>query len=194
LSDTAFDVRGYELLPALIEPALTEFLWSYVNTKFASRLVNFGDRLMPKTPGSYGDPAFDGLLEFLRPQIEAASGRRLFPTYSYFRLYKRGDVLPAHRDRPACEFSLTLNLGQVPDAPWPIFVQGEAGPFGAWLGPGDALLYRGPEIRHWREPYAGERLVQVFLHYVDRDGPNAGLRYDGRESLMRQEMAPADGG
>jgi hypothetical protein len=55
----------------------------------------------------------------------------------------------------------------------------------AELRPGDALLYRGMELFHWRDAYRGEALVQVFLHYVDRDGPHTEQKFDGRSSLMR---------
>ena len=137
------------------------------------------------TPGGYGDPAFDGLLEYLRCSVQDYCGLRLLPTYSYFRMYKRGDVLARHRDRPACEISVTLNIGQKPLEPWPIHVQGEGEPRSVELKPGDGLLYRGTELLHWRDAYQGEALVQVFLHYVDRDGPHAGQKFDGRPSLMR---------
>ena len=50
---------------------------------------------------------------------------------------------------------------------------------------GDALLYRGIDLAHWREPYAGRQLVQAFLHYVDRTGPHADQKFDGRATLMR---------
>lgn len=118
-------------------------------------------------------PPFDGLLEYLRPRVQKHCGLRLLPTYSYFRMYKRGDVLQRHRDRPACEISVTLNIGQKPLDPWPIYLQGDGEPHGAELKPGDGLLYRGIDLFHWRDAYSGEALVQVFLHYVDRDGPHA---------------------
>jgi len=183
-----FARQGYAVLPALIAPALANYFWSYVHTKFASLLLSPGDPQVPNTPTSYGDPAFDGLLEYLRPQIERHSGLALHPTYSYFRLYKRGDILKRHRDRPACEISVTLNLGQVPDEPWPIYVERDAGPFAARLAPGDALIYRGCDCFHWREPYEGSRLAQAFLHYVDRNGPHASEKFDRRQTLMRQKL------
>ncbi len=181
----AFRRQGYVVVPNLIEPALVEFFWSYVHTKFASLLLTAGDPQVPNTPNGYGDPAFDGLLEYLRQKIEAHSGLALHPTYSYFRLYKRGDVLKRHRDRPACEISISLNMGQTPADPWPIYVERAAGPHGALLTPGDALLYRGCDCFHWREAFQGNRLLQVFLHYVDRNGPHADRKYDGRKTLMR---------
>ena len=181
----AFRRQAYLLLPALLEPALTDFLWSYVHTKFACRLLSPGDDQVPNTLFAYGDPALDGLLEYLRPRIEEYSGLPLSPTYSYFRLYKNGDDLKRHRDRPACEVSVSLNIGQVPSDAWPLYVEGNAGPYAALLSPGDGLLYRGIDFFHWREPFQGNRLVQVFLHYVDRNGPHADQKFDGRTTLMR---------
>jgi hypothetical protein len=169
-----------------LEPAVVNFFWSYVHTKAAcGLLVLSGDRQVPNTPYAYGDPAFEGLLEYVRPRIEQYSGFRLSPTYSYFRLYKRGDVLERHRDRPACEVSVSLNIGQVPSTPWPFYVEGSMGTYAALLAPGDALLYRGTDVFHWREPFQGNHLVQVFLHYVDRDGPHVDQKFDGRMTLMQ---------
>jgi hypothetical protein len=183
----AFGRQGYLLLPALLEPALADFLWSYVHTNIACRLLPVEDQ-EPNTLFTYGDPAFDGLLEYLRPRIEEYSGLSLSPTFSYFRLYKHGDSLKRHRDRPACEVSVSLNIGQVPTDAWPLYVEGNAGPYGALLSSGDGLLYRGIDVFHWREPFQGNRLVQVFLHYVDRNGPHANQRFDGRMTLMRPQV------
>jgi hypothetical protein len=187
-----FGRRGFLVIPQLLEPALAAFFWSYVHTKFGSLLLT-GDDQVPNTPAGYGDPAFDGLLEYLRPSVEKHSGLRLLPTYSYFRRYKRGDVLKRHRDGKACEISLSLNIGQRPAEPWPLCVESERESFSASLLPGDALLYRGIDLFHWREVYEGEALVQVFLHYVDRDGPHADKKFDGRLTLMRSKHDAARG-
>jgi PKHD-type hydroxylase len=49
---------------------------------------------------------------------------------------------------------------------------------------GDAVIYRGMDIEHWRKKYTeGQWQAQVFLHYVDADGPHANQKYDGRVSL-----------
>ena len=49
---------------------------------------------------------------------------------------------------------------------------------------GDAVMYRGCDIYHWREAYKeGKWQAQVFLHYVDQNGPHAEWKYDKRESL-----------
>ena len=192
-SQETFAREGYLLVPALLESALTNFLWSYVHTKVACRQLSFGgDNQVPNAPCAYGDPAFDGLLEYLRPRIEERSGLRLSPTYSYLRLYKQGDALNRHRDRPACEVSVSLNIGQVPSDAWPLYIEGNSGPYGALLSPGDALLYRGIDLFHWREPFQGNHLIQVFLHYVDRDGLHVDQKFDRRISLMRPQPQKID--
>jgi hypothetical protein len=39
---------------------------------------------------------------------------------------------------------------------------------------GDAVIYRGCEMYHWREKYIeGQWQAQVFIHYVDQDGSYA---------------------
>jgi hypothetical protein len=47
----------------------------------------------------------------------------------------------------------------------------------------DAVLYRGCEKYHWRDEFKGKWQAQVFLHYVDQDGPYADWKYDKREAL-----------
>ena len=53
--------------------------------------------------------------------MEELTGKQLVPTYSYARIYKNGDELKRHKDRPSCEISTTINLG---GEPWPIFIDG----------------------------------------------------------------------
>lgn len=181
----AFQQNGYVVVREFIDTALASFLCSYVHTRFASRLLRAGGASAPGSLGEYGDPTFDGLLEFQRARVEQLTGLGLHPTYSFIRLYGRGNELKRHRDRPACEISVSLNVGQTPAEPWPLHVDGTFGPHAALLAPGDALIYRGVDLVHWREPYAGRQLAQVFLHYVDRQGPHADQKFDGRETLMR---------
>ena len=50
------------------------------------------------------------------------------------------------------------------------------------MNPGDGVLYPGI-IPHWREKFQGFWQTQVFLHYVDENGPHTSHKYDGRESL-----------
>lgn len=155
------------------------------------RLVNENktvkDEQCPKSQAIHGTVTFDKLLQDLTPHFEQASGLKLFPTYSYARLYNtQGEVLENHRDRPACEISATLTLDFEGDV-WPIYMGANEDKSNATevkMKIGDAVMYRGCDIYHWREAYKeGKWQAQVFLHYVDQNGPHAEWKYDKRESL-----------
>jgi len=145
------------------------------------------DEQCPKSQAIHGTVTFDKLLEDLTPHFEQASGLKLFPTYSYARLYNAQDEeLKVHRDRPACEISATLTLDFEGDV-WPIFMGANEDKSEATevkMEIGDAVMYRGCDIYHWREAYKeGKWQAQVFLHYVDQNGPHAEWKYDKRKSL-----------
>ncbi len=183
------------ILPGIIAPHEAKTLSDHLDKVQSDGRMSLDDPFVPKTPAIYGDHMLERLLGQLGPRLQYHTGLLLFPTYSFARIYKHGDELTAHRDRAACEISISLNLGQEPEEPWPLWLtdtQGRDVP--AILRPGDALIYRGIELTHWREPYKGRKLAQVFLHYVDRNGPHAGQIFDGRQSLglpgiERQDLA-----
>ena len=181
----AFEQNRYVVLSSLLkEPTLTQ-AYRYACTMADAGRMRTDDDQVAGTPSAYGDFIMDGLLEKLLPDIERASGIQLFPTYSYFRVYKNGDILARHTDRPSCEISVTLCLGFEGEKSWPIWVEGRHGVFSADLKPGDVLVYRGMECPHWREAFEGIRQAQVFLHYVDQNGPCAEWKFDKRESTRR---------
>jgi hypothetical protein len=190
----AFVRDGHAILPELLDQSVATFLWSYAHVRFASLMLGGGDSQVPRSPCAYADPAFEALLEFLRPAVERASGCALLPTYSYLRIYKHGDRLERHRDRRACEISVSINIGQEAAEPWPLQIDGKSGRYAAVLAPGDGLLYRGVDHYHWRDRFEGRRYAQVFLHYVDRNGPNADCKFDGRKSLMLPRQGETEDG
>lgn len=134
---------------------------------------------------------FDSLLEQVQPAIEEITGKKLYPTYSYARWYQPGDELKIHRDRPSCEISVTITLG-FEGNPWPIYMGYDKDKQNCNkidMQIGDAVIYRGMEMYHWREKYVeGKWQAQVFLHYVDADGPHAEWKYDKREKLAHHDV------
>ena len=155
---------------------------------------------VPETYSHYGDIAMDTLLQRVKPIVEKETGLQLVETYSYARIYKKGDILPRHKDRPSCETSCTMNLG---GDIWPIFLDplgkgdmikendvvvdyspGSEKGVSIELEPGDMLIYRGCDLEHWREAFEGEDCAQVFLHYNDINGDfSEKNKYDGRPLL-----------
>jgi hypothetical protein len=132
------------------------------------------DEQIPNTYSCYSDIAMETLLLKCQPKMEEATGLKLYPAYTYARVYKKGDVLKRHKDRFSCEISTTMNLG---GDPWPIYLEpsGETGKKGVKvdLKPGDMLVYSGCQLEHWRNKFKGKECVQVFLHYNNRKTPGA---------------------
>lgn len=143
----------------------------------------------PLSQAIHGAYFLDKLLEDLLPHFEEVSGKKLLPTYSYARVYAPYDELKIHTDRPACEISATITLG-FEGKQWPIYMGDN--PDGSdgreiLMNVGDAVLYRGMEKQHWRNKFEGEWQAQVFLHYVDANGPHAEWKYDKRSCLSHHK-------
>ena len=124
---------------------------------------------IPDTYSQYSNMAMETLLLKCQPDMEKATGLKLYPAYTYARIYKKGDELKRHKDRFSCEISTTMNLG---GDDWPIYLEpsGETGKKGIKvdLKQGDMLVYSGCELEHWREKFKGKQCIQVFLHYNNR--------------------------
>ena len=141
---------------------------------------------IPNTYSQYANMAMETLLLKCQPGMEKATGLKLYPAYTYARIYKKGDELKRHKDRFSCEISTTMNLG---GDDWPIYLEPDSSKGGVKSGvgyvsdntkgvrvdlkPGDMLVYRGCELEHWREKFKGKECVQVFLHYNNRKTPGA---------------------
>ena len=159
---------------------------------------NFNDRQVPNSYAKYADRLMETLLIKTIPVMEKKTGLKLIPTYSYCRLYKKGNILNRHKDRPSCEISTTLCLG---GDPWPIFIDPTGSdnvikeyegimkpnaPKGVkvLLKPGDMIIYSGCELEHWREPFEGKLCGQVFLHYNHANGPFAKTNLFDKRPLL----------
>ena len=196
----AFKKNNYMVIRKAIDPKIAEFVMNYfmmkrqvARTMFDERYISpfttewgvWNDQQAPDTYSHYGDVAMETLLLKTQPIMEKQTGMKLIPTYSYARIYTKGDILKRHKDRYSCEVSITLNLG---GDSWPIYLEpsGEIDKEGIKidLEPGDALIYRGDLVEHWRETFEGENCGQVFLHYNDASHKEAEKnKYDGRGFL-----------
>jgi hypothetical protein len=139
------------------------------------------DDQVPEALSFWGDSTLDALLVSLLADVEQVAGCPLLPTYCYARLYHHGDSLARHRDRDACEVAATIHLGYDGAQPPPIcFAPDHAVP----QQPGDAVVYLGREVEHWRDTFLGTNFGQLFVNYVRADGPRRDLAYDGRRGLF----------
>ena len=132
------------------------------------------------SPSWYNDPLMNAMLDVKLSLVEKESNIKLFPTYAYWRYYIFGGTLKKHKDRPACEISITACVKKYDD--WPIVVEGDS----YELKEGDAILYAGCDQEHWRPGmYKGEGMAQVFFHYVNQNGPYKNHAYDAINKLKQ---------
>lgn len=159
------------LLPKIIHVEFCQFFTHVLMRQ--GELAPRGDQQIPNARAILDhEYMFETLHEKLWPTIEQAVGEELIPTYAYARLYSNGDVLEKHTDRPACEVSITIQLGRSHHYAWPIYMGGQRFD----LGEGDGVIYPGCDIEHWRDACAGPDGYysgQVFLHFVRKNGKYA---------------------
>jgi hypothetical protein len=141
----------------------------------------------------YGDPLMECLLLEYMSIVEEATGLSLSPSYSFYRVYRRGQELEPHTDREACEISISVcyeynYMGE--DYEWPLYM--EQTPI--VMKPGDMAIYRGCEVNHWRPVFSAPEdsyQVQCFYHYTDNNGPYTKYAYDsnhGTHLKMLQKL------
>jgi hypothetical protein len=186
-----FQTKKYQVIKNAVSYELANFIYNYfmlkrdaVSWMYQNNIIHdngmFGtwkDKQIPNTYAHYGDMVMETLMMKVLPVMQQETGLELLPTYSYARIYKHGDILRKHKDRPSCEISTTIHLG---GDKWPIFIEGTE----VLLDVGDMLVYSGCELEHWREPFEGNTCAQVFLHYNHVNGPFAkDNRFDKRPML-----------
>ena len=193
-----FQNKKYQVIKNAVSYELANFIFNYFmlkrdavnfmyknNINYESPLLGtWVDQQVPNTYSHYSDFVMETLLMKVLPKMQQETGLELVPTYSYARIYKKGDVLKRHKDRPSCEISTTVHLG---GDKWSIFIDGTGSdnvideyknihkpnaPKGTevLLDVGDMLVYSGCELEHWREALDGDNCAQVFLHYNHLNG------------------------
>lgn len=131
----------------------------------------------------YSPLMFEALSVKLTPVIEQAVGKKIFPTYSYARIYYNGSELQKHFDRPSSEFTLSICIKK-DEVSWPLNIKKSTGEILSYdLDEGDAIIYSGRENEHWRDPFPGTKQIQAFLQYVDAEGDSSWLKWDTRPAL-----------
>jgi hypothetical protein len=181
-----FAKYGWVHVPNLVDKYECQMLTNHLfSLKDDQKLVK--DNQCPLSLSIYGDEILDKFLELTRPKISSLININLLPTYAYARLYNKNDELKNHLDRPSCEISATITLGHDKNSEiWPIFFsehRSKKDAVSQIIKVGDAVIYRGMNLWHWREKYKGNWQTQTFLHYVNADGQYADHAYDGRAKL-----------
>lgn len=197
------------MTPIFIEQFLpkdiSNLVYNYCLLKYSSQKAIL-DPQANSIIGEYSDPLMETLMDMSTGVIEKNVGKKLWPTYSYLRIYDKGSDLKIHKDRPSCEYTVALCLGAEPiEKPYELFVgeEDETSEYKYYntnkeykryridhkfsMVPNNAVIFMGMEKIHWREICNHDHFITVFLHYVDQEGSHKDFKFDKRESLCLKE-------
>jgi hypothetical protein len=168
------DARGYTVIRGLIHPLQVGAMQAYYRRLVGRGVLPLGDDQVPNRYWLHSEAVGSFLHPQLTPLLSGIAGEPVKPSYVYFASYEPGAALPRHLDREQCEFSLSLLVDYIPQSDgasaWPLFMEHARMPGvggAVHLSVGDAVMYRGREVVHYREALpAGHRSRSLFLHYV----------------------------
>ena len=188
MSVKEFREKGYTLVKNAISKELRDVITQYALFDEMQDFSPDGIQV-PNAHSKYADPAMETMLLHIHPLMESHTGLELYPTYSFYRVYRNGDILEPHKDRPSCEISTTVCFNYSYDDSeytWPIIMDGNK----VDMKPGDIVVYKGVDLEHSREKFSpplDSWHVQAFLHYVDANGPYSNFKWDNRSSIGEKE-------
>ena len=105
----SFKTKKYQVIRQALPQGLANFIFNYmmlqrdaVDWMMKNNKVNpvnpfMGTRTDQQVPGcytKYADWVMETLLMYMIPIMKAKTGLELIPTYTYTRLYEKGNILP----------------------------------------------------------------------------------------------------
>lgn len=190
------------LIKEFLPKQVVNILYSYCILKFSNKTEFKIDDQTSSLVSEYGDYLMETILDLSTPVVEQNVNKKLFPTYSFLRVYDKNSDLEIHKDRPACEYTVALCIGADPiDKPYEIFLgaEDETSDYKYFnnkkeykryridhkfsMLPNNAIIFKGMDKIHWREYCNHDHFITVFLHYVDQEGEYKKEKFDKRNLL-----------
>jgi hypothetical protein len=173
-SAARFRKCGYVPLRGLIHPFHLGALRTHYRNMVRDGEMSLGDSQTARRYFAHNEPIACFFHHQLTALVAEIAGAPVKPSYVYVAAYQAGAKLPKHRDRAQCEYSISMCLDFSPEpttkTPWPLCLETRAGAVRIFQRIGDALLYRGRELPHYRTRLAKDcTSTSVFFHYVHRD-------------------------
>ena len=175
--------RNYLIIEKFITPEDCNLL-SDGYKEFCARKNVESDVMCENTASYYNYLPFVQLMTESTKTICDYLGEKVMPTFSYARMYKNGSVLEKHKDRPECEIAVSCHLSG--DKPWPFYIiNPDGGTDWIHMKQGDAVIYLGSKVPHWRDAYDGESYVQAMLFYIKTYGKYSEHYFDKIHQVNR---------
>lgn len=177
-----------EFTPVSVNNVFTEeagkLIIDYFHNSITNKKFEFGDRQSQRWKAY--DDFMSRIMQFeVLPLIERIAKKRLKPTYTYLSCYDKGADLPAHTDRPECEFTISFMIDKPVGAYWPIYVDKDKQPIkfkGRYRNyvnddhkdncikvdcePNGLMMFSGTDHIHFREPLPYDYYYISLLHFM----------------------------
>ncbi|MFI6417308.1 sulfotransferase [Streptomyces sp. NPDC050842] len=159
----------------LVRPGHREALLDYYERLIATGSWPLGDAQVQGRYGWYNESLSRFFHHQFRGLVGRLAGRPVRPSYSYVSAYRAGAVLDRHVDREQCEYTVSLLLGE--SGPgiaggWPLLLDTTQGSLSLIQRPGEAVLFAGTRVPHWRPPLPdGSTHTSLLFHYVPAEFP-----------------------
>jgi hypothetical protein len=169
--------EGWAIVPELIPPLQLAAMRPYYREMVASGDLPLGDTQSRDRYHLHSEVVSNFYHYQLTSLVGRIAGEPVKPSFAYFASYRPGATLPRHLDREQCEFVLSVLLDYVPDPAgpcgWPLVLNHPRAldvPIPVDLGVGDAVIYRGRQLYHYRDRLpAGHQSTSYFLNWVRED-------------------------
>lgn len=189
-----FEKNGFVKIKGVLSPDMIEMYKAFIDITHLKGHVKpeFGPYLGGEIDSIDHNDLDNSILLYCKHIIEKVWGiPEMVPSYAFSREYYRGSELKLHRDREACQYSITLTMCKRGEGNTPLWFSendDKSNPIPVDLDEGDAIIFNGGSDYggkwHWRDPLEIDSLVQLFLHYVhpemthlaDNDYPRAFYR------------------
>ena len=167
-----FKTKGYKLIDLnfgfedLIVKSFEEFVRLY-------QVLPRGDNSVSPNPVDVSMESLAAIVhrDYTTPIVEKEINLKLIPTYCYVRKYFKGSTLSTHKDRDACEISLTYTIS---GPEWSIHMGDDI----VTTKIGNGVIYKGCEIPHGRLEPSSDEVIQVFNHWVISYDKRSKYAYD----------------
>lgn len=118
---------------------------------------------------------FEALLSSFTETVSNIVGFKVYPSYSFLWNYKKGHIVPKHKDRDSVDYIMSINIGEDSEFEYPIYIDGQKVCFNKT----EALVLDGKNFIHWREECPYENRLQLILCYTK----DIELKFDRRKHL-----------
>ncbi|MBG0794477.1 sulfotransferase [Methylocystis sp. H62] len=161
---------GYCVIPRLIGSPHTQALARYYRTMIASDLWTAGDDQVERRHGWHNEAMAQFVQYQLWDFVSELAGEKVVPSYAYVSAYQSGAELDPHFDRKQCVYTLSFVIDESGgrSVDWPIHFETVDGSVEVTAALGDAVLFCGHDMPHWREraPAPCLALTTLLNHYV----------------------------